>query len=803
MSLNIKRVGVIGAGTMGAGIAAHFANCGIEVLLLDIVPPELTEEEKAREIDKKSPEFRSRIATDAIKAIPKMKLCPLYDPVDVKLITAGNIEDDFEKLGDTDWIIEAVFEKLEIKRPLFQRLQSIHHKGQIVSSNTSGISLAELTKGLSKELISHVLITHFFNPPRYMHLMELVSGKNTDEKLFEAVADFSERVLGKGVVIAKDTSNFIGNRIGFFDLAYALGLCRELKLSVEQVDAITGRLMGRPKSGIFRLLDIIGVDITANINSNLYGANVDDEQREVFKENPLLTEMIEKGLLGDKAGGAFYRKTKDANGKRLIESLDLDTLEYKPCDKVDFEILKAAKKEGDFSKRLKMLLESEDVVGRFVWGLLSNTLCYAANRIPQICDNIIGIDNAMKWGFNWEMGPFELWDVIGIEYIAGRLKKEDRQVPPLVETLLENSSNSFYSFKENRAVFFDTSAKSHVPVPERPRVIDLVPIKMAGGIIKEGKAASIIDIGDGIICVEFHSKANTLNSEVIEIIKIAVEEAQGNYRGLIIGNQGANFCLGADLKEMAEFAQNKDFNGIKTFLSNLQSATMALKYCHVPTVAAVHKMVLGGGCEAVMHCRRIQAAPETYIGLVELGVGLIPAGGGCKEMAVRCNKWVDDMSGVNSFALMNKIIEMLGYAKTSSSAADARKMGYLRPCDSITMNKDSVIYSAKQLALQLSEQGYRPPVKKNEISVPGRGGIAEFKVRFNMYRQGNFISEYDEFLLNQLAYVLCGGDVPDNSKVTERYLLDLERETFASLIGQQKTLERIEHTLKTGKPLRN
>jgi 3-hydroxyacyl-CoA dehydrogenase len=801
--LQIKKAGVLGAGTMGSGIAAHLANCGIEVLLLDIVPPEFTEDDKAKGLDENSPQFRNRIATDAIKAMPKMKLCPLYDPADAELITAGNTEDHFDKLSEVDWVIEAVFEKLDIKRFMFQRLESIHHEGQIISSNTSGISLSEITDGRGKDFLSHVFITHFFNPPRYMHLMELVAGKDTDTKLFEAFADFTERVLGKGVVVAKDTSNFIGNRIGFFDLNYALHLCRELNLSVKQADAVAGPLIGRPKSGIFRLLDIIGIDITTNINANLFEASVDDEQRQVFKPNPLLAKMIEKGLLGNKTGSGFYRKSKDENSNRVIESLDLDTLEYSPCDKIDLEILNAAKKESDFSARLKILLESDDAVGTFTWGLLSNTLCYAANRIPQICDNIIGLDNALKWGFNWQEGPFTLWDIIGVEYITNRLKKENRSIPPLVTKLLESGLKSFYSFQEQQPTYFDSESGSYQPEPQRKRVINLTSLKKAGKIIKQGQTASIIDLGDDIICLQFHSKANALNSEVIETITTAAVEAEKNYRGLVIGNQGTNFSLGADLKEMAAFAQNKDSDGIAAFISNLQHATMALKYCCIPTVAAVHNMVLGGGCETVMHCDRIQAAPETYIGLVELSVGLIPAGGGSKEMAIRCSEWINNMRGVSSFALMNKIIEMLGYAKTSASAADAKKMGYLRPCDGIVMNKDSVIYSAKKLALQLWEKGYRPPVANNQISVLGRGGIAEFKVRFNMLQQGNFISEYDEFILNQLVYVLCGGDVPDNSKVTEQYMLDLEREVFVSMITQQKTLERIEHTLKTGKPLRN
>jgi 3-hydroxyacyl-CoA dehydrogenase len=727
----------------------------------------------------------------------------LYDPDGAKLVRPGNIEDDFDKLADVDWIIEAVFEKLEIKRSLFERLESVHRKGQVVSSSTSGISLREITKGRSKKFLSHVLITQFFNPPRYMHLMELVAGEDTDEELLKAITDFSERVLGKGVVVAKDTSNFIGNRIGFFDENYAFRLCQELKLSVEEADTIAGPLMGRPKSGLFRLLDIIGMDITVNINSNLYEAAVDDEQREVFKVSPLLTKMMEKGLLGEKAGGGFYRKSKDADGNRVIESLDLDTLEYSPCGRPDFEILKTAKKESDFSKRLKMLLGSDDVVGQFAWGLLSNTLCYAANRIPEISDDTISIDNAMKWGYNWEKGPFELWDAIGVRYIATRLEKEYRPVPKLVTSLLKSGSESFYGFKKERVVSFDPKSKSFKPTPQRARVTILEDLKKAKMIVKRGEMASIIDLGDGIICLECHSMANTITTEVIELIQTAVQEVEKNFQGLVIGNQGTNFCLGADLKEMAGYAQSGRFDAVDKFINSLQSTLLTLKYCHAPTVAAVHGMVLDGGCELAMQCDSIQAAPETYIGLVESGIGLIAAGGGCKEWAIRCSDWLDGFKSLSAFAKMNKIVEMIGTAKTSSSGADARKMGYLRACDGITMNRDSIIYSAKQLALQLSEQGYQPPLRNNNIRVMGRGGVAEFKVRSNMWKQGNFISEYDEFVLNKLVHVLCGGDVPDNSEVSEQYLLDLEREAFVSLIGQKKTLERIEYTLKTGKPLKN
>lgn len=801
--LNIKKAAVIGAGTMGSGIAAHLANCGIDTLLIDIVPPELSDEDKALGLTVENSKFRNRIAQDAIKAMPKARLSPLYDPDSVKLITGGNIEDDFDKLADVDWIIEAAPEKLELKQQLLKRLESIHRKGQIVSSNTSGIPLREMTKGLSVEFLSDVMITHFFNPPRYMHLLELIACEHTDPELFKSFADFSERALGKGAVVAKDTLNFVGNRIGGFDMTIAVRKAMEFGLTVEEADTILGPLTGRPKSGLYRLLDLIGIDVSVLVNANLYNTLVDDESREIFRPGSLMEKMVEKGLLGDKTGSGFYKKSKDKDGKRVILALDLETFEYHPIRKVEFEIISTAKRQTDLSARLKVLLESDDVVGKFVWEVLSNTLCYAANRVPEISDDIIGIDNAMRWGFNWQKGPFELWDAIGVGYVVERLEQENREVPQLVRALLDSGNKSFYDFLDGQVVSFDSKSSSLKPIPQRPRVIMLADLKKADKVVKAGKMASIIDLGDGIICLEFHSKANTLSNEVLNLICTAVEEAEKNFKGLVIGNQGANFCLGADLKEILGAAHNKKFDAIDETTKMFHAMALSLRYSRVPTVAAIHRMVLGGGCEVAMQCDRIVAAPETYIGLVETGIGLIPAGGGCKEWALRCSDWVKGLGGANVFAKLSKVVEMIGMAQSSGSAAQARKMGFLRPGDGIVMNRDSLIYSAKQMALQLSEQGYQPPLKNNNICVMGKSGIAEFKVRMNIARQANYISEYDEFVANKFIYVLCGGDVPANSEVGEQYLLDLEREAFVSLLGQKKTLERIEYTLKTGKPLRN
>jgi 3-hydroxyacyl-CoA dehydrogenase len=803
MQLRIRRAGVIGSGTMGAGIAGHLANCGIPSLLLDIVPSELTEEEKARGLDRSSPQFRSRIAADAVKAMPKARPAPLYLHESAALITPGNLDDDFDKLADVDWIIEAVPEQLEIKRPLFERLESIHREGQIVSSNTSGIALKDITEGRGKQFLSDVLLTHFFNPPRYMHLLELVAGEHTDEDLFAAFVDFAERLLGKGVVVGRDTPNFIANRIGCFDMTIALRLAQELGLSVAEADAIAGLVMGRPKSGVFRLFDIVGVDVVAHINANLHATAPEDEMRDVFEPIPLLSKMIDEGRLGEKTGGGFYKRTRDSEGKRVILSLNLESFEYGAGEKPEFGSLSAVKGEADLGKRLKVLVESDDVVGKYIWGVLSHTLCYAANRAPEISGDLVGVDNAIRWGYNWEQGPFELWDTIGVRYIADRLERANRDVPELVRKLLDSGNESFYGFEEERPVSFSPVSHSFSPVPQRPRVTVLAHLKKAGRVIKPGEMASVIDLGDGIVCLEFHSKANTISSEVVELLRTACEEAERNFQGLVVGNQGANFCLGADLKEILGSAREGRFESIAAIIEHLQTALMSLKYCRVPTVAAIHGMVLGGGCELTMQSDRIQAAPETQIGLVEVGVGLIPAAGGCKEWAIRCDEWAGGVDSVPLFPVMDRALEMIGMAKKSGCAEEARKMGFLRPSDGITMNRDSLIYSAKQVALQMSEQGYHPPLRRSDIRVLGRGGAAEFKVRFNMWRQGGFISEYDEFLGNKVAHVLCGGDVVDNTEVSEQYLLDLERETFLSLTGEEQTMQRVEHTLKTGRPLKN
>ena len=803
MKLNIRKAAVIGAGTMGSGIAAHLANCGLPTLLLDIVPKSLTEQEQNKGLKDTDKAFRNRISANAIQLMSKAKTSPFYDANDIQLLTPGNLEDDFDQLTTVDWIIEVVPEIIEIKKSLFQRLDSIHRPGQLISSNTSGLSLQSMTEGLGQDLKKHTFITHFFNPPRYMHLLELVSSPDTDPEIFQAFARFSERDLGKGTVIAKDTPNFIGNRIGIFDMTYAIGLATELGLTVGEVDAIAGQLVGRPKSAIFRLVDLVGVDIAVHVNNNLYKAIPNDESREIFVPSELLLKMVKNGMLGEKSGKGFYCKSRDDTGKRVIKSLNLKTLEYDDPQRPRFQRLKELKRINDLGDRLDAILGQDDEIGQFIWGLLSHTLCYTANRVPEISDSIQGVDDAMRWGFNWALGPFELWDVIGVKKIVDRLESEGRVVPELVKNLLNSGSETFYVLKKGQRVAFDPQQKMFCQPTEKPRSIHLADLKKSNKVIQAGKTASVIDLGDGVICLESHTKANTLSSKTLEMLRIAVTETEKNHQALVIGNQGSHFCLGADLSEMIGSVMSGNFGEVDKMIQNFQNTMQSIKFSRIPVVTALHGMVLGGGCELAMHSDTRIAAPETYIGLVETGVGLIPAGGGCKEWASRADEWGFHDENIEIFPLLHKVVEMVGMAKTSSSAALAKKMGYLQSSDQICMNPDARISTAAQFAKHSADLGYRPPVERSDIRVIGRDGVAEFRVRMHMWKEGKFISEHDQLIVNKLSYVLCGGDLPGGSKVSEQYLLNLEREAFLSLLGEKKTQARIEHTLKTGKPLRN
>ena len=785
----IRKAAVIGAGTMGCGIATHLANAGVPCLLLDIVPDGEGE--------------RSRIASDAIAGALKSRPASFMDPSSAALLTAGNIEDDLGALEDCDWIIEAVTENLQVKRDIYSRIASHRRPGSIVSSNTSGISLGLLVEGFDEDFRSSFLVTHFFNPPRYMYLLELVRGPDTSEEVFSTVRDFAEVRLGKGVVECKDTPNFIANRIGVLCMGASCVYQEETGLSIEEIDAITGPVIGRPKTATFKLHDLVGIDVALMVMKNVYDLVPDDESRELFKAPAFLQRMVDEGRLGRKSGGGFYRK----EGKDILV-LDLESFEYREAREVSFPSLESAREAKGLPAKIQALVSGDDPASVYVWKLLSETMLYSARRVPEICDDLVSVDRALRWGFNWELGPFELWDALGVRATVERLEEEGREVPALVEALLSGGKDRFYSVAgegagRRRSVFVPGGGTLET-IEDRAGIILLDNVRMRGEPLESNPSASVLDIGEGVLCVEFHSKMNTISGATLELVRRGVDAAeQGGYAGLVIGNQAPNFSVGANIKELASAALEKDWKTIEGMIRGFHATALKLRYSSIPVVCAVQGMALGGGCEIPLACDAIQAAAETYIGLVELGVGLIPAGGGTREMACRAAEAVPPGYPVDSFGFLMRYFENIAMAKTSGSAAEARQLGYLRPVDGISMNRDRALCDARTRVLAIAAEGYRPPCPRHSVKVAGGPGIAELQILLSQYSGGGFISEYDEFLAGRFAYALCGGNIDAEFPVSEQYLLDLECEVFLGLLGEQKTLDRISHTLKTGKPLRN
>ena len=785
----IRKAAVIGAGTMGCGIATHLANAGVPCLLLDIVPDGEGE--------------RSRIASDAIAGALKSRPASFMDPSSAALLTAGNIEDDLGALEDCDWIIEAVTENLQVKRDIYSRIASHRRPGSIVSSNTSGISLGLLVEGFDEDFRSSFLVTHFFNPPRYMYLLELVRGPDTSEEVFSTVRDFAEVRLGKGVVECKDTPNFIANRIGVLCMGASCVYQEETGLSIEEIDAITGPVIGRPKTATFKLHDLVGIDVALMVMKNVYDLVPDDESRELFKAPAFLQRMVDEGRLGRKSGGGFYRK----EGKDILV-LDLESFEYREAREVSFPSLESAREAKGLPAKIQALVSGDDPASVYVWKLLSETMLYSARRVPEICDDLVSVDRALRWGFNWELGPFELWDALGVRATVERLEEEGREVPALVEALLSGGKDRFYSVAgegaDRRRSVFVPGGGTLETIEDRAGIILLDNVRMRGEPLESNPSASVLDIGEGVLCVEFHSKMNTISGATLELVRRGVDAAeQGGYAGLVIGNQAPNFSVGANIKELASAALEKDWKTIEGMIRGFHATALKLRYSSIPVVCAVQGMALGGGCEIPLACDAIQAAAETYIGLVELGVGLIPAGGGTREMACRAAEAVPPGYPVDSFGFLIRYFENIAMAKTSGSAAEARQLGYLRPVDGISMNRDRALCDARTRVLAIAAEGYRPPCPRHSVKVAGGRGIAELQILLSQYSGGGFISEYDEFLAGRFAYALCGGNIDAEFPVSEQYLLDLECEVFLGLLGEQKTLDRISHTLKTGKPLRN
>ncbi|OAT72282.1 3-hydroxyacyl-CoA dehydrogenase/enoyl-CoA hydratase family protein [Parageobacillus thermoglucosidasius] len=794
MVKRIQRAAVLGSGVMGSGIAAHLANVGIPTLLLDIVPRELTKEEEAKGLTLEHKEVRNRLANQALQKLLKQKPAPLMSKSNLALIEAGNFEDDFHRLAEVDWIIEAVVENLEIKKSVFARVDEVRKPGTVVSSNTSGISIGAMAEGRSEDFKKHFLGTHFFNPPRYLKLLEIIPTKDTDPKVISYMKTFGEEVLGKGVVIAKDTPNFIANRIGTYGLLVTVREMMKGGYSVGEVDSITGPLIGRPKSATFRTLDVVGLDTFIHVANNVF-EKVEGEEKEAFRVPDFMKAMLEKRWIGSKSGQGFFLK----QGKDILE-LNYETLEYEPRKKLTTPAVEASKQAKKLADKLKALVYANDRAGTFLWKITAPVLLYSAKLLGEIADDIVAVDRAMKWGFGWELGPFEMWDALGVEQSVRKMQAEGFEIPSWVTAMLADGFSSFYKLEKGRAFYYDRG--EYKPIQENPKVIHIKRLKEEKDVIKKNSGASFIDLGDDVALLEFHSPNNAIGTDIVQMINYALEEVERNYKGLVIGNQGKNFCVGANLAMILMEAQDDNYFEIELVVRQFQQAMMNIKYSLKPVVAAPFAMTLGGGTEICLPSARIQAAAETYMGLVEVGVGLIPGGGGNKELYI---KYLNSLPNGVNFDLQqvaNKVFETIAMAKVSSSAAEARELNFLNHRDGITMNSDHLLHDAKQAVISLYDQGYRPPVRK-KVPVVGETGYAAMLLGAQSMYHAGYISEHDLKIAKKLAYVIAGGKVPYGTEVDEQYLLDLEREAFLSLVGEPKSQARMQHMLVKGKPLRN
>jgi len=804
----IQKVAILGAGTMGARIAAHFANAGVPNYLLDIVPP-----------DADVP-ARNKFAAMGLDAARKSKPAAFFDSSLPALVRIGNFDDDLARLAEVDWIIEAVVENLEIKRTLLRKVDAVRKPGTIVTTNTSGLPVAQIAEGFPDDFRRCWFGTHFFNPPRYMRLLELIPTADSDRAAIETVAHFCDLRLGKGVVFAKDTPNFIGNRIGTFSVLNIMRLMQEMDLSVEEVDALTGSALGWPRSATFRTIDLVGLDILGHVVSNMT-QNVRDERSDL-KVPDFVRLMLERKWLGDKTKAGFYKKIKGRDGQedeRL--ALDWKTLEYHPRQKPKFPALDMARNLDDTGARVRMLLgldgappRKSDKAGSFLWSALADLWTYAANRIPEISDSAVQIDQAMRLGFNWELGPFELWDAAGLETTTERMKKEGRPIAPNAEKLLASGQKAWYADDSKTAsgrAYFDLGKTNYEPVQVPSGVWSVAVARKSNGVVKKNSGASLIDIGDGVGCIEFHSKMNSLGGDIISLITQTLKPggAGDSFEAFVITNDAVNFSVGANLMLLLMAVQEEEWEDVDLVIRQFQGMTQAIKFSSRPVVVAPFGLTLGGGAEISLHAQALQPHAELYIGLVEVGVGLLPGGGGCKEMLLRA---VDGAAAVRPgghgesvelMETMKRAFETVATAKVATSAHEARNLGFLRQSDRITMNRERLLSDAKARALEMVAADYEPPQPRTDIPAPGENLLAALRMGVHLMRQGEYISDHEVKIATRIADVLCGGNVTPGTLISEQYVLDLEREAFKSLCGEKKTQERIQFTLKTGKTLRN
>jgi 3-hydroxyacyl-CoA dehydrogenase len=807
MKLSIQKAVVLGAGTMGARIAAHFANAGLPCILLDMVPPDLTADAPASE--------RNRLARNGLGAAKKSRPAAFFSAALAEKISIGNFEDDLARCREADWIIEVVAENLEIKRKLLARVAQFRKPGAIVSTNTSGLPVHLIAEGLPEEFQQHWAGTHFFNPPRYLKLVEIIPGPKTSAVVLETLENFCDQRLGKGVVFAKDTPNFIANRIGTFSMLNALRLMGELEMTVEEVDACTGPAVGWPKSATFRTADIVGLDVLVHVVKNIYETAPTDESRERYRVPALVEEMAKRGWLGDKTGQGFY-KTVKGEGEKEILTLDVQTMDYRPRQKAKFGSLDAGKTIDDTRQRLRALVgpilegQKGDKAQQFLWAALSETCLYAARRVPEISENIVDVDRAMRWGFGWELGPFEMVDALGLSAFAAQVQKEGRVLPGLIEKVLAIGRQSFYESEKGTTTVFDLGASGSKKVAEPTGIVVLKTLKDAGREVERNSGASLVDLGDGILCCEFHAKMNAIGADLIAMLHKGLKRLETDFEAMVIANQAVNFSVGANLMLVLVGAQEQEWDELHMAVKQFQNVNLAIKYAKKPVVAAPQGMALGGGCEISLHAARIHSAAEAYVGLVETGVGLIPGGGGTKEMLIRANENSAGGEDLDLFHALKPVFENVAMAKVGASAEECRELGYFRREDRYSMNTQRLVADAKETALGLARSGWKPlaaswqeGAQATQIKVLGQQFLAGAKLAIHMLLRGGYASEYDAVVARKLANILAGGPLSSPQLVSEQYVLDLEREAFVSLCGEKKTQERIAHTLKTGKPLRN
>ncbi|MDO1446243.1 3-hydroxyacyl-CoA dehydrogenase/enoyl-CoA hydratase family protein [Rhodocytophaga aerolata] len=797
----IRKVAVLGSGIMGSRIACHFANIGVEVLLMDIVPKELSDAEKAKGLSLENKQVRNRVVNDSFQNAIKSSPAPLYHKSFASRIKLGNFEDNMKDIAAYDWVIEVVVENLKIKKIIYDQVEQFRKPGSLVTSNTSGIPIHLMAEGRSEDFQRHFCGTHFFNPPRYLKLLEIIPTQKTDQPVVDFLMHYGDLYLGKTTVLAKDTPAFIANRVGVYSLMRTLQIVEEMGLTVEEVDKLTGLVVGRPKSGTFRLSDIVGLDTTINVSNNLYEGLPTDESRNGFKLPTIVQKMQERKWLGDKTGQGFYRKIKTPEGQTEILSLDLNTFEYRPQQKARFETLESTKSIENVKDRFAVLLAGRDKAGEFYRRTFLDIFQYVSNRIPEIADELYRIDAAVSAGFAWEVGPFETWDAIGVKKVVQLMEETGKKPAAWVYEMLQCGHESFYKVEGGQKQYYDIPTKSYKAIPGTEEFIILDNLRGSGKKVWGNKGATLFDIGDGVLNLEFHTKMNTLGAEVVEGITKSISLAEKDFAGLVIGNDGANFSAGANLAMIFMYAIEQEYDEIDFMIRQFQNTIMRVRYSAIPVVVAPHGMTLGGGCEMVMHADRVQAAAETYMGLVEVGVGLIPGGGGTKEMTLRVSDRIE-AGDVELNALQNTFMN-IAQAKVSTSAQEAFDLDILRRGDQITLNRSRLIADAKTAVLDLVEQGYTQPLPRKDIKVQGKTGMALFKTGIYGMLTGRYISEHDAKIANKIAYVMCGGDLSYPQLVSEQYLLDLEREAFLSLTGEKKTLERIQSILQGGKPLRN